>query len=112
MKFLVDCARYLSDLIGGDVRIMASREVVESSLGISRPTDAEAIAMAKQSVNNAELPLQEGLLEEAYLFQQSLRTSGAQQSMKKFMELGGQTRQGENRVGELVMAVAEALAKE
>lgn len=47
LKFLVDCARYLSDLIGGDVPILASREVVESSLGISRPTDAEAIAMGK-----------------------------------------------------------------
>lgn len=63
---------------------------------------AEAIALAKQSINNAmELPLRQGLVEEAYLFQQTLRTPSAQRRMKRFLEIGGQTRDGELRVGAL-----------
>ena len=59
----------------------------------------EAVRLAKQSVNNAELPINEGLSEEAYLFQRTLRTEGAQRNMRKFMEMGGQTRDVELRVG-------------
>ena len=62
---------------------------------------AEAIALAKQSINNAELDLQEGLREEAYLFQQTMRTEAAQERMKRFMEQGGQTREVELRMGEI-----------
>lgn len=63
---------------------------------------AEAIAMAKRSVLNAdELPFREGLLEEQYLFQQVLRTPQATQKMQAFLAAGGQTREGELRVGEL-----------
>ena len=40
---------------------------------------AEAVALAKQSVNAAALPLEEGLVEEAFLFQKTLRTKGALQ---------------------------------
>ena len=36
---------------------------------------SEAIALCKASINNAELP-RRGTLEEAYLFQQTLRTEG------------------------------------
>ena len=61
----------------------------------------EAVRMGKASVNAAEKPLSEGLLEEAYLFQRTLRAPGAQANMKKFLEIGGQTREGELRVGEL-----------
>jgi enoyl-CoA hydratase/carnithine racemase len=64
---------------------------------------AGAIALAKQSVLNAErLPLDEGLAEEAYLFQQTLRDPEAQAAMRRFLELGGQTREAELRVGDLV----------
>lgn len=70
---------------------------------------ADAIALAKESVNNAEKPLQQGLLDEAYLFQQTMRTDGAQQSMKRAMELGAQTREGELRMGELCLEVARSL---
>jgi enoyl-CoA hydratase/carnithine racemase len=59
----------------------------------------EAVRLAKQSVNNAELPIHEGLSEEAYLFQRTLRTEGAQRNMQKFMDMGGQTRDVELRVG-------------
>jgi len=61
----------------------------------------EAVRLAKQSVNAADKPLHEGLVEEAYLFQRLLRTDGAQRNMRKFLEIGGQTREGELRVGEL-----------
>jgi enoyl-CoA hydratase/carnithine racemase len=62
---------------------------------------AEAIALAKQSVNNAEMDLANGLREESYLFQQTLRTESAQQRMKHFMANGGQTREVEMRINEV-----------
>ncbi len=69
---------------------------------------AEAIALAKQSVRNAEaLPLREGLFEEAYLFQRSLRVPEAQRRMRRFLEIGGQTRDGELRVSELGAKLAD-----
>lgn len=62
----------------------------------------EAIALAKTAVNASALPLDDGLIEEAYLFQCSLRTDAAQKRMRRFMEEGGQTREGEIEVAELV----------
>ena len=61
-----------------------------------------AVRLAKQSVNNAELPLEEGLREEAYLFQRALRTPEAASRMQEFLARGGQTREGELEVAELV----------
>ena len=62
-----------------------------------------AIALAKQSVLNAErLPLAEGMAEESFLFQQTLRDPKAQAAMRRFLELGGQTRDVELRVGDVV----------
>lgn len=69
---------------------------------------AEAIALCKASINNEEMPLGEGLLEEAHLFQQTLRTDGAQRNMRKAMEMGLQTRGGEMRMGELCLEFARA----
>ena len=57
--------------------------------------------LAKESVLGAETPVQEGLANEAYLFQRLLRTEGAQRNMRRFLEIGGQTREGELRMGEL-----------
>lgn len=70
---------------------------------------APAIKLAKQSVDNAERPLQQGLVEEAYLFQQLIRTDEAQKAMKTFIEMGGQTREGELRVTELCDEVLASL---
>lgn len=67
----------------------------------------EALRFAKESINAAELPLAEGLVQEAFLFQQSIRTDAAQQNMKRFLDLGGQTRDGELEMGRL----CEALGK-
>ncbi len=64
---------------------------------------ANAIALAKEAVTNAErLPLSEGLAEEALLFQRTLRDPEAQAAMRRFLELGGQTREPELRMGALV----------
>jgi enoyl-CoA hydratase/carnithine racemase len=52
---------------------------------------AEAIALAKASVNAAELPTFDGLLEEAHAFNRSLATDAASSRMARFLELGGQT---------------------
>ncbi|MDQ3384397.1 MAG: enoyl-CoA hydratase/isomerase family protein [Actinomycetota bacterium] len=62
-----------------------------------------AVARAKRSVRNAELlPLQEALLEESHLFAQTLRDPAAQRRMRAFLEAGGQTRDVELRVAEVV----------
>jgi len=65
----------------------------------------EALRLAKRAVNAASLPLAEGLIEEDYLFQKLLRTPDAPRAMKRFLELGGQTHEGEMRVAELAGAV-------
>ncbi|MFT5531435.1 MAG: enoyl-CoA hydratase/carnithine racemase [Candidatus Poriferisodalaceae bacterium] len=67
----------------------------------------QAVALAKQSVNNAiDMPLREGLLEEAHLFQQTLRTPEARPAMENFLAIGGQTREGETRMGDLAMEIS------
>ena len=52
---------------------------------------AEAIALAKRSIDAAELPTVDGLIEEAHYFNQTLATKPAQQRMARFLEMGGQT---------------------
>lgn len=62
----------------------------------------EAVRLAKEAVNGADqASLEDGLRDEAYLFQRLIRTDAAQRNMKRFLEIGGQTRDGELRVGEL-----------
>ena len=67
----------------------------------------DAVRLAKQAVDAADWPLAEGLQEESYLFQRLLRTENAQRNMKKFLEAGGQTREGELKVAELSASVAK-----
>jgi enoyl-CoA hydratase/carnithine racemase len=67
----------------------------------------EAVRLAKESINCADQPLADGLPDEAYLFQRLLRTEGAQRNMRRFLEMGGQTRDGELAVGELMGRVAK-----
>ena len=68
---------------------------------------AQAVALAKASVGSAELPTVEGLIEEAHFFNQSVATDAAQKRMKKFLELGGQTREVELDLTDLVDKLAE-----
>ena len=68
---------------------------------------AEAIALAKASVDSAELPMVEGLLEEAHYFNQSVATDEAQRRMRKFLELEGQTRGAELDLPAMLDRIAE-----
>lgn len=68
---------------------------------------AEAIAFAKASVNSAELPTVDGLIEEAHYFNQSVATDAAQRRMRKFLEVGGQTYDGELDLPGLLDRLAE-----
>lgn len=62
---------------------------------------AEAIALAKRSVNAAAPGVVEGLLEEAHCFNLSVATPAARERMAAFMAGGGQTREVEKGVGKL-----------
>jgi enoyl-CoA hydratase/carnithine racemase len=63
-----------------------------------------AVAMAKASVANTDtMSLHDGMLEEAHLFQKTLRDPEAQRRMLRFLEIGGQTREGETRLTELTV---------
>ncbi|MDE2462720.1 MAG: enoyl-CoA hydratase/isomerase family protein [Alphaproteobacteria bacterium] len=62
---------------------------------------APAIRLAKESVDASAGPLAEGLREEAFLFQRLIREPSARSAMARFLEIGGQTREGELNVEEL-----------
>jgi enoyl-CoA hydratase/carnithine racemase len=66
----------------------------------------EAVRLAKKSVEAAALPLDEGCKIEAELFQTLLFSDSARQKMRRFLEIGGQTREGELRVADLSAEVA------
>ncbi len=68
---------------------------------------AEAIAAAKRSIVQADVGLGAGLIEEGFLFQGLLRSEPAPRLMQRFMERGGQTREGELRLGALCTEVAD-----
>jgi enoyl-CoA hydratase/carnithine racemase len=65
-----------------------------------------AVAATKRAVDCAELPLAEGLVEEDYHFQQLIRTAAARRNMRRFLEIGGQTPEGERRVADLCAEIA------
>jgi enoyl-CoA hydratase/carnithine racemase len=68
----------------------------------------EAVRLAKQSVNSATKPLADGLKDESFLFQQLIRTESGQRNMKRFLEIGGQTREGELKIAELSGKLGQA----
>ena len=61
----------------------------------------QAVALGKAAALAAEADWHAGLVEEDHLFQRLLRSPEAAPAMRRFLELGGQTRDGELRVGEL-----------
>ena len=71
----------------------------------------DALALAKQSILNAELPIEDGLKEEAWLFQKALRFPEAQRLMKLAMQMGAQTREGEMRIADLCEEIGVASTK-
>lgn len=95
-------------------RIFAPEEIGPRVSALARRIasfPAEAVRLAKESVGSAEKPLAEGLPDEALLFQRLLRSEAARTHMRRFLELGGQTREGELRVDELVAEVVAAEAE-
>jgi enoyl-CoA hydratase/carnithine racemase len=66
----------------------------------------EAMRLAKQAIDRAEAPLAEGCAQEAALFQHLLYSDAARARMRRFLELGGQTREGELRVADISGMVA------
>jgi enoyl-CoA hydratase/carnithine racemase len=68
----------------------------------------EAVRLAKEAVTSADKPLHEGLADESFLFQRLTRTPEAQANMRRFLDIGGQTREGELKVAELSGRVAKA----
>jgi enoyl-CoA hydratase/carnithine racemase len=68
---------------------------------------ASAIAAAKRAVLTAEPDWSAGLIEEGFAFQQLLRTPEAQCALRRFLERGGQTREGERRLGALCTELGE-----
>jgi enoyl-CoA hydratase/carnithine racemase len=69
---------------------------------------AEAVRFAKRAVDLAEGPLAEGLIEEGYLFDTLTRSDAARRNMRRFLELGGQTREAELDIEALIARVAES----
>ncbi len=68
----------------------------------------EAIALAKASMNAAELPIVEGLIEEAHFLNQSIAADSAQKRLRTFLDMGGQTREVELELGTFVDKLAGA----
>lgn len=66
-----------------------------------------AVRLAKEAVDASTLAIADGLVEEAYLFQKVMREPSAKHAMTRFLELGGQTREGELRVGEIAGKIGE-----
>ncbi len=73
--------------------------IAHADVNLIQMLPAEAIALAKASVNAAELPTLEGLTEEAHYFNLSVATAAARQRMAAFMAAGGQTREVEMNLG-------------
>ena len=69
---------------------------------------AAAVRLAKESVDASSKPLAEGLREEAFLFQRLIREPSARTAMTRFLEIGGQTREGELNVEELCARLSPA----
>jgi enoyl-CoA hydratase/carnithine racemase len=60
-----------------------------------------AVAAAKASIVTAEAAVTEHLLADAEAFAATLREPSAQAAMRRFLEIGGQTPDGERRLGQL-----------
>ena len=72
----------------------------------------EAISRCKASINNADTSWKEGLVEEAFLFQETLRTKTAQTNMRTALDLGLQTPEGEKNMGQLCVQFGRAALNE
>ena len=97
--------------MGLSEQVVSTGEIDEKVTSLARRISlypSTAVRLAKRSINNYEMPLNVGLQQEAYLFQQLLRTEEAPEAMTRFLSHGGQTREGELRVAELSLAINES----
>ncbi|KAF0965651.1 enoyl-CoA hydratase/isomerase family protein [Rhodococcus sp. T7] len=87
-------------------RILPEHELTEHVDALARRIarfSPAAVASAKRSVRNAEtMSVGDGLIEEARLFGDLLRRSGAGEVLRRFLADGGQTREGELRLPQLL----------
>lgn len=86
-------------------RIFHADQIDEFVSGLAQriaSSPAQAVRLAKHSINGAEKPLDQALLDEAFLFDTLIRTQAARSKMARFLEIGGQTRDGELRIGQLL----------
>ncbi|MEL6999578.1 MAG: enoyl-CoA hydratase/isomerase family protein [Pseudomonadota bacterium] len=61
----------------------------------------QAVELAKMSVDSSAKDLEQGLSDEAFNFQVLMQTPEARKNMARFLEIGGQTREGERAMGDL-----------
>lgn len=108
LEVILGCADYDADLaerygyINRAFDAGALGPFVESLAYRIASFPSHAIALAKQAVAAAELPTEQGLIEEAHLFNQSVAASDARQRMQAFLAGGGQTREVELALGTLI----------
>ena len=68
---------------------------------------AEAIALAKTAVDAGEgMPTRDALLEEEHCMNQALATQAARDGMQAFLDAGGQTREVELELGDVISRMA------
>jgi enoyl-CoA hydratase/carnithine racemase len=85
-------------------RVLPAREIgpfVDRLAGRIASFPARAVAAAKASVVRAESGVEDQLLAEGNAFNATLGGDDTQRRMRRFLELGGQTPDGERRLGEL-----------
>jgi len=105
----IDLDAETAELWGYLNRALAAQEIGPYVEALARRIAAfppDAVRLAKEAVNAASLPLADGLQEESYLFQVLIRTEGAKRAMTRFLEIGGQTPEGEREVAELSGRIA------
>lgn len=71
-----------------------------------------AVAEAKASVLRSDLGVDDALLAEGAAFNRTLGNADAQRAMRRFIELGGQTPEGERRLGDLAAEMAAEITGE
>ena len=93
-------------------RCFPAGEVLDAAMALARRVASfppHAVREAKASVLRAEHGLPEDLLEEMRGFFRTLGDDRARAAMESFLRLGGQTHDGETRLGDLVTELASEL---
>jgi enoyl-CoA hydratase/carnithine racemase len=87
-------------------------DFVRRTAGRIAAAPPDAVRMTKEVLALAGGPIEAGLREENFRFRRLIAADASRAAMAAFLELGGQTRDGEQRIEELLGAVLEHLAPE